>query len=69
MIEKRALVPWVEAQDKPRGGADKNENGAPDVELSSSHTQKKPDKTTTLSRIFTVICPYPGKKVDTFSHQ
>ncbi len=69
MIDKRAPLPWIEAQDKPRRGAKENENGAPGAELSTSHSQKTSDNTTPTSRILTVICPHPGKQVDTFNTQ
>ena len=69
MTDKRALLPWVEAQDQPRRGGEENENGALGAELSTPHSQKAPDNTTTASRILNVICPHPGKKVDTFNTQ
>jgi hypothetical protein len=67
MIEKRAPLPWVEAHDQPRRGAEENENGAPGAELSSQTLHKPPYTITTTSRILTVICLHPGKKVDTFN--
>jgi hypothetical protein len=69
MIDKRAPLPWVEAQYQPRRGAEENENGASCAELSSQTQHKPPDTTTTTSWILTVICPHPGKKVDTFNSQ
>ncbi len=62
MIDTRAPLPWVEAQDQPRRGAEENEKGAHGAELSSQTPHKPPDTTTTASRILAVICPHPGKK-------
>jgi hypothetical protein len=67
MIDKRAPLSWVEAQDQPRRGAGENENGAPSAILSTQPPQKPPDTTTTASRNNTVICPHLGKKHDTFN--
>jgi len=67
MIDKRARLPWVEAQDQPRRGAGENENGAPGAVLSHKPPRKTPDTTTMASRNNIVICPHLGKKHDTFN--
>ena len=67
MIEKRASLPWVEAQDRPRRGAREIEKGAPGAVLSKQPHQKPPDTTTTTTRNNTVICPHLGQKYDTFN--
>ena len=66
MIDKRAPIPWVEAQDQPRRGVKENENGALSAELSSQTPRTPPNTTTTASRILTVICLHPGKKHATY---
>ncbi len=58
MIDKRALLAWVEAQDQPRRGARENENGAPGVVLSTQTPHNPLETTTTASRNHTVICPH-----------
>ncbi len=50
IIDKRAPLPWVEAQDQPRKGAEENKNGAPGAELSPLHTHEAPKNITTTSR-------------------
>jgi hypothetical protein len=65
MIDKRATLPWGEAQDQPRRGAKENENGAHAAELSSSHPHKAPEIITTVPRKLIVICPHLGEKKDT----
>jgi hypothetical protein len=67
MIDKRAPLPWVEAQDQPRRGAGENENGGHGAVLSTQTPHKPPDTTTTVSRNHAVICPHPGKKHGTFN--
>ena len=67
MIDKRAPLPWVEAQNQPRRGAGENENGAPGAVLSPQPPKKTPYTTTTASRNNTVICPHLGKEHDTFN--
>jgi hypothetical protein len=57
MIDKRAPLPWVEAQDQPRRGAGENENGARGAVLSSQPPQKAPDTTVRGHNSFSVI-PY-----------
>ena len=67
MIDKRAPLPWVEAQDQPCRGTQENENGAPIAKLSTPPPQKAPNTTTIASRNLTVIYPHLGKKVDTLN--
>ena len=67
MINKRAPLPWFEAQNQPRRGAGENENIAHGAVLSYKILQKKPDTTTTATRNHAVICPHPGKKRDTLN--
>jgi len=67
MIDKRALLTWIEAQDQPRRGAEENKNGASDAVLSSPTPHKALDTTTTTSRNHTVICSYLGKNYDTIN--
>ncbi len=73
MIDKRAPLPWVEAQDQPRRGRKEIENGAHGAVLSKQTPQKPRDTTTAASRNHTVICPHPGEKTQyiqhTISHQ
>ncbi len=66
MIDKRAPLPWVEAEDQPRRGAEENENGALGAELSSQTPRTPHDTTATASQILTVICPHPGEKRATY---
>jgi len=67
MVDKRAPLPWVEAQDQPRIGAGENEDGALGAVLSSQPPQKISNTTTTASRNNTVIFPHLDKKHDTFN--
>jgi hypothetical protein len=64
MIDKRASLSWVEAQEQPRRGAKENKNGAHGAELSSPHPHKALEIITTVLRDLTVICPHLGEKVD-----
>ena len=66
MLEKRALLLWVEAHDLPRRGARDIEKGASGTVFSTHPHQKPPDTTTTASRNNTVISPHLGKIYDTF---
>jgi len=67
MLEKRAPLLWVEAQDWPRRGARDIEKGAPGAVFSTLQHQKLTDTTTTASWNNTVISPHLGKIYDTLN--
>ena len=67
MIDNRAPLPWVEAQDRPRRGAREIEKGAPGATVSIQPHQKPPDTIPKASRNNTESRTHIGNIRDTFS--